>query len=288
MRILILGVTGMLGSTLFRFFSTDTSMNVFGTMRSIDGMRYFPPNLQSALIPNVNFDMETGLLNAFSIARPDIVINCVGIIKQQLNAKSHLESLAINAVLPHRLAKYCAMLDARLIHFSTDCVFSGQKGEYLESDIPDASDLYGRTKLLGEVDCSKTITLRTSIIGHELDSSRSLIDWFLNQSGAVKGFRQAIFSGLPTIEMARVIKDFVMPNEGLEGLYHLSVDPINKYDLLKLVASTYGKDICITSDDQLVINRSLNSERFRQKTGYSPRPWLKLVQEMRTDYLGAW
>jgi dTDP-4-dehydrorhamnose reductase len=285
MRVLVLGATGMLGSTLFRAFSADSNLETFGTMREASSARHFAPGLLDALIPNVHLEGETGLLTAFSLAKPNIVINCIGIIKQLPNARDHLESLAINSTLPHRLVKYCNITGARLVHFSTDCVFSGNKGQYKEDDFPDAYDLYGRTKYLGEVDYENSITLRTSIIGHELSRSKSLVDWFLSQSGEVKGFRKAIFSGLPTIEIARVIKEFVIPNHRLKGLYHLSVDPINKFDLLSLVAEIYGKNINIVPDDKLVIDRSLNSDRFRAATGFYPRPWPDLIRDMHVEYV---
>ena len=220
-----------------------------------------------------------------AVTKPDVVINCIGIIKQLPNANNHLESLAINSTLPHRLAKYCDAIGAKLVHFSTDCVFSGKQGFYKEEDFPDAYDLYGRTKFLGEVAYENSVTLRTSIIGHELDRSKSLVDWFLSQSGEVKGFSKAVFSGLPTIEVARVVKEYVIPNPNLSGLFHLSVDPINKYDLLNLVATTYGKSINIIRDDNLVIDRSLNSDRFRAATGFKPKPWPELIKDMHEDYL---
>lgn len=284
-RVLVLGATGMLGSTFFRAFSADPGLETWGTMRDWVGARHFAPALRERLIANVPVEGETGLLAAFDRARPDIVINCVGITKQLPNANDHLESLAINSSLPHRLAKYCGMTGARLVHFSTDCVFSGNKGGYTEDDFPDAYDLYGRTKFLGEVDYKNAITLRTSIIGHELASAKSLVDWFLSQTGEVKGYSKAVFSGLPTIEVARVVRDLVMPKPDLHGLYHLSVDPITKYDLLSLVAKTYGKDITITPYDKLVIDRSLNSNRFRAVTGFTPKPWPELIRAMRAEHL---
>jgi len=284
-RVLVLGASGMLGSTLFRAFSRDPEFQTYGSIREPSSKRNFEPELHDALVPNVHLDGESGLLNAFAVAKPDVVINCIGIIKQLPNANDHLESLAINATLPHRLAKYCDATDSRLVHFSTDCVFSGKQGNYREEDFPDAYDLYGRTKFLGEVAYENSLTLRTSIIGHELNRSKSLVDWFLSQSGEVKGFTKAVFSGLPTIEVARVVKEYVIPNPRLSGLYHLSVDPINKYDLLNLVATTYGKTIKITADDKLVIDRSLNSDQLRAATGYKPKTWLELIKDMYEEYL---
>lgn len=283
LRILVLGATGMLGSTIFRAFSEADSFETFGTIRNPDGVGHFAPKHREGIIPRVAVEREADILRALSESRPDIVVNCVGIIKQLPDSSDNLECLAVNSVLPHRLAGYCAAIGARLIHFSTDCVFSGASGNYVESDFADANDLYGRTKYLGELDHPCAVTLRTSIIGHELTSSHSLIDWFLNQRDMVKGYRKAIFSGLPAIEIANVLKNFVIPDPELQGLYHLSVDPICKYDLLNLVADVYGKRISIIADNEVAIDRSLNSDRFRDRTGFARKPWAQLVQEMYHD-----
>lgn len=285
LRVLVLGATGMLGSTFFRVFSADHTIETFATSRAPDGAKHFAPEHRKAVILNIDLESEIGLLEAFSAAKPDVVINCVGIIKQLPQAHDHLGSLAINSMLPHRLAKYCGTVGARLVHFSTDCVFSGGKGQYTENDFSDAYDLYGRTKFLGEVDYGNAITLRTSIIGHELASARSLVDWFLQQSGQVKGFRNAIFSGLPTVEVARVVREFVIPNKTLRGLYHLAVEPINKNELLRLIAQTYSKEISIIPDDKVVIDRSLNAEKFQTATGFIAKSWPELVRTMHEDYL---
>lgn len=286
-RMLVLGATGMLGSTLYRYFSALPEFETFGTIRDGAAMRHFVPDLHRGLLANINLESDAGLLGAFYQVRPDIVINCVGIIKQLPNANDYLESLSINAMLPHRIARFASLVGARLVHFSTDCVFSGKTGLYTESSFPDAYDVYGRTKFLGEVDYVDAITLRTSIIGHELSSKKSLIDWFLSQEGEVKGFTEAVFSGLPTIEIARVVKEYVLPNPELHGLYHLSVDPIDKYALLQLVADVYKKDILITPDDQLTIDRSLDSQRFRAATGFMPKRWSDLVCDMHHDFMEA-
>ena len=277
----------MLGSTFLRAFSSDPNFFTFGTMRGDSIAVNFAPEFHGNLIPNIHLVGESGLLSAFSIAKPDVVINCIGIIKQLPYSNDHLNSLAINSTLPHRLAQYCNAFGARLVHFSTDCVFSGKQGQYKEDDFPDASDLYGRTKYLGEVSYENTLTLRTSIIGHEICRAKSLVDWFLGQTGEVKGFSKAVFSGLPTIEIARVVKELVIPNQDLSGLYHLSVDPINKLDLLRLVAEIYGKVIKIIPDEDLVIDRSLNSDRFRAATGFEPRPWPHLIKDMHGSYMST-
>ena len=284
-NILILGISGMLGSTLFRTISSYENYEVYGSVRSNLAIKKFNKKLHGKIISDINLSDETHIMKVFSISKPDIVINCVGIIKQLPLSDDYLESLSINSVLPHKIAKYCHDHNSRLIHFSTDCVFSGDKGNYYEIDIPDSKDLYGRSKLLGEVQDEDCITLRTSIIGHELGTQISLLEWFLNQQKKVKGYRGAIFSGLPTIEVANVLTKYVIPNPKLKGLYHLSVDPINKFELLKLISEVYQKNIEIIPFDDIRIDRSLNSDRFKNATGYKPKNWPELIKEMRLDFL---
>lgn len=284
MRVLVLGVTGMLGHDVFKVLHESTALEVWGTLRSPSGLRHFDEILQTRLRSGVDVLDLDALTDALVSVRPEVVVNCVGLIKQLADANDPLATLPINAMLPHRLAKLCSLNGARLIHVSTDCVFSGHKGMYLESDLSDAEDLYGKSKYIGELhDQAHAITLRTSIIGHELGSSHALVDWFLSQQGRVKGYRKAIFSGLPTVELARVIRDYVIPAPQLHGLYHVSVDPIDKYSLLSLVADVYGKDIEIVPDDQLAIDRSLDSTRFRHDAGYTPPAWRVLVEQMRNQ-----
>ncbi|MFM8331419.1 MAG: dTDP-4-dehydrorhamnose reductase family protein, partial [Candidatus Methylumidiphilus sp.] len=185
-----------------------------------------------------------------------------------------------NSLLPHRLATLCSIAGARLIHISTDCVFSGDRGGYTEDDPSDARDVYGKTKFLGEVTDSHTITLRTSIIGHELQTTHGLVEWFLSQERQCKGYTKAIFSGLPTVVLARIISDIVISRPDLSGVYHLAARPISKYELLNLIAAVYGKEIEIIPDDQFVVDRSLSAERFRVATGYVAPDWANLVKLM--------
>ena len=284
MNILVLGVTGMLGSAVFKYFSDHSSHRVFGTLRANAGRGHFPNVLAERLLSGVDVLDQDSLAKAFISAKPDVVINCVGLIKQLADAKNPLTALPINALLPHRLAALCEVAGARLVHISTDCVFSGEKGMYREEDVSDCTDLYGKSKYIGELhDLPSAVTLRTSIIGHELGSSASLVDWFLSQQGQVKGFTKAVFSGLPTVELARVILEHVIPDASLHGLYHVSVAPIDKYTLLKEVADVYGKDIEIVPDDQLVIDRSLDSSKFRETVGYVPPSWRELIEFMHSQ-----
>jgi dTDP-4-dehydrorhamnose reductase len=278
--ILVLGASGMLGNAVLRLFSQTSGVRVLGTIRSSRAARLLPAELQSCLVAGIDVEQFDSLARAMAQTRPDVVVNCIGVVKQLAEADDPLTALPINSLLPHRLARLCEIGGARLIHVSTDCVFSGAKGNYVEADFPDADDLYGRSKYLGEVDYPHAITLRTSIIGHELDGARSLLCWFLAQGNTVRGFTKAVFSGLPTVELARVIRDFVLPKPELHGLYHVSAEPISKYELLQLVAQVYGKRLTIEPSDQLVIDRSLDSLRFRTATGYTPPAWPELVRTM--------
>ncbi|MCC8418264.1 MAG: NAD(P)-dependent oxidoreductase [Rickettsia endosymbiont of Glossina mortisans submortisans] len=280
MKILILGVTGMLGNSMFRFLSQDSKFDVCATARNNSARSYFSKDLSDKLITNVDVENHDSLVEVFNKAKPEIVINCIGLVKQLADANDPLKALPINSLLPHRLANLCKLANSRLIHISTDCVFSGKKGNYKESDFPDCYDLYGRSKFLGEVDYPHAITLRTSIIGHELAGNRSLINWFLSAEGQVKGFEKAIYSGFPTVELSRIIRDFVLPNKELYGLYHVASKPINKLELLKLVAKIYNEEIDIIPSDELVIDRSLDATRFNEVTGYTPPDWRELVKRM--------
>lgn len=271
----------MLGSAVIKLLRARADWQVFGTVRSENAKTLFMSDIAECLSFGVDVEQNDSLIEVFSRIRPNVVINCVGLVKQLVVAEDPLQAIPINAILPHRLARLCKLAGARLVHISTDCVFSGDKGLYTEADAADATDLYGRSKYLGEVDYPHAITLRTSIIGHELEGARSLLGWFLAQTGSVKGYRRAIFSGLPTVEVARVIRDYVIPHPELHGLYHVSAAPISKFDLLTLVAQIYGKTIEIVADDQLVIDRSLDSTQFRLATGFSPKPWAELISSMR-------
>ncbi len=279
-KVLVLGASGMLGHAVLRVFVQSPGWQAFGSLRSPAAARLLPTDLQGNLVPGVDVENPDSLLRAFAVVRPDLVVNCIGVVKQLAEAEDPLTAIPLNSVLPHRLARMCEVAGARLVHMSTDCVFSGRKGMYTEGDAADASDLYGRSKYLGEVDYPHAVTLRTSIIGHELEGARSLVGWFLAQRGTVKGFRRAIFSGLPTVEMARIIRDHVAPNPDLRGVYHVSGDPISKFDLLSLVAQAYGKETDIQPDDALAIDRSLDSTRFRKATGFRAAPWTELVARM--------
>ena len=280
MRILILGVTGMLGHTLFKILNQSTVHEIQGTYRSINSnipLWYKNNKNLTAGVNVLDIDLIKNLMNNY---KPNVVINCVGLIKQLDAIDDPLVAIPINSLFPHQLYNICEDLNARLIHISTDCVFSGRVGGYRESDNPDPSDLYGKSKLLGEINNKNAVTIRTSIIGHELNEKLSLLEWFLCQKIMVKGYAMAFFSGLTTVELSRVILDKILPKPDIAGLYHLASHKISKFELLKIIANVYEKEIDIIENSSVVIDRSLNSDLFNSTFNYQPPSWPKLVQDM--------
>jgi dTDP-4-dehydrorhamnose reductase len=283
MKVLILGASGMLGSAVMRTLSEKADLEVFGTLRSAGAARFFSPKIVEHLIAGCDVENHDALVSVFQRIKPDVVINCIGLIKQVADVEEPLLALPINSLLPHRLAALCALRKARLIHISTDCVFNGSRGGYTEEDLSDATDLYGKSKYIGEVYAPHAVTLRTSIIGHELQSAHGLIEWFLLQKKQCNGYNRAVFSGLPTVALAQLIRDVVIPRPDLSGLYHVAAKPISKFDLLTLIAKIYGKSIAIIPDDHLVIDRSLNADKLRRDTGFVAPDWPDLIQLMHTS-----
>ncbi|MBI5890602.1 MAG: SDR family oxidoreductase [Nitrosomonadales bacterium] len=280
MKVLVLGASGMIGSTVLRVLSEKDDWQVFGTVRNGNARRFFPERIAGSLLDAVDVEYPDALVKVLDEIRPDVVINCAGLTKHKPKAEDPLVSIPINTLMPHRIAGLCKLIGARFVHVSTDCVFSGDKGGYAEDDFADARDVYGKSKALGEVAYPHAITLRTSTIGHELQSKYGLLDWFLSQEGRCKGYNRAVFSGLPTVIFAQVIRDVVIPHNELSGLYHVAAKPINKFELLKLISKVYGKQIDIIPDSDLVIDRSLNADRFREATGYEAPDWEEMIKLM--------
>ncbi len=283
MNILILGATGMLGHKLMQELSGK--FDVVGTVRG-NATKYAanPIIAQMPLHGDVQAESFDSVIGALASIRPDVIINCIGIIKQRPSAKSPLPSIAINALFPHRLAMLCKAMGTRLIHIGTDCVFSGRKGNYTEDDIPDAEDLYGRTKLLGEVAYPGSLTIRTSIIGRELFSKLGLIEWFMSKRGGnVQGFAGAIYTGFTTQAMASIIGEIIEKHPDLCGLWHVSSDPISKYDLLNLVNHKFKLGIVVEKNTEFSCDRSLDSTRFRSFTGFMPPTWEEMITQMADD-----
>lgn len=280
MKVLVIGASGMIGSTVLRVLSENNDWEVFGTVRDESVKRFFSKSIVERLNTSVDVEYQDSLVRVLDQIRPDVVVNCAGLTKHKPEAEDPLVSIPINTLMPHRLAGLCKLIGARLIHISTDCVFSGEKGGYVEDDFADARDVYGKSKALGELNYQHTVTLRTSTIGHELQSQFGLLDWFLLQEGRCKGYTRAIFSGLPTVVFAQVVRDVVIPHKELSGLYHVAAKPIAKYDLLKLIADVYTKSIEIVPDDNFVIDRSLDAKRFQLATDYVAPEWPELIKLM--------
>jgi dTDP-4-dehydrorhamnose reductase len=286
MRVLILGGGGMLGHKLYQTLSlrAETSVTVRRSARSYERFELFP---RSSVIEGIDVLNPDHLHRAIAAARPTAVINCVGIIKQLKEAHDPIPSISVNSLLPHRLAALSAAAGARFVHISTDCVFSGAGGPYDESSRPDAADLYGRSKLLGETDEKQSpnaITIRTSIIGREIETSSGLVEWFLAQrGGSVRGYKNAQFTGFTTLQLSRIIADILFDHAEMRGLWQVSSDSISKFDLLGLINRSYGLGTRIDPDVDFHCDRRLDSTRFREATGFRPLPWPEMIEEMRHD-----
>lgn len=284
-KILVLGGGGMLGHKMYQVLRQHHTVAV--TFRS------FTPALAATglfdaadVIEGVDAFSLPSVEAAIERTAPDVVVNCIGVIKQLKEAHDPVQTIQINSLFPHLVARICAKTGARFIHISTDCVFSGSRGSYTEQDVADAYDLYGRTKYLGEVNTPTALTVRTSIIGHELFSRLSLVDWFLgNDGGSVKGYRKAIYTGLPTVELVREIKRIIESFPEIHGLYQVSSPPINKFDLLTIIAEAYGVKISIDPHDAFVNDKSLNCARYSEATGYTMKDWKAMVAAMHDDYV---
>lgn len=282
-RLLILGGAGMLGHKLWQQLHREyeTWITLRADFAAYDRYRLFE---ERRTIAGVDADEFDNVVRAFDVSKPEVVVNAIGVVKQLPAARDPIVSISINSLFPHRLATLCSAAGARLIHVGTDCVFSGQKGMYTEDDPPDADDLYGRSKCLGEVVESGHLTLRTSIIGREMNSRNGLVEWFLSNRGQrVKGFRRAIFSGLTTVAFADVVGTVIRNHPDLRGLYHVSSDPIDKYSLLELMRTAFRAPVDIEPADDVTVDRSLDSTRFRRATGWSPAPWTESIQGMAID-----
>lgn len=282
-KVLILGGAGMLGHKLWQVLNEQFDVHV--TFRQ----SFRPDNRDgifdaSKVLSNVVVQDFDSVVRAVAAVQPSVVVNCIGIVKQDAAAKDALTCILVNALLPHRLAQLCHASGTRLIHISTDCVFSGRKGNYGESDVPDAEEMYGRTKLLGEVTDGDCLTLRTSMIGRELNGSQGLLEWFFSQEGkSVRGYKRAMFSGFTTKALAEIIAGIIAEQPHLRGLWHVASDPISKFDLLALVREVVGLNIQIEPEEQFECDRSLNGDKFQQATGFKPPAWPDMIQQLRLD-----
>jgi len=273
-RILLLGASGLVGSAFQEVFNEYSNFNVTSIVRHPSDVFFSSSKHNVKIIPDIVEDES--LRSIFLVIQPEVVINCIGIIKSGASKKM----TQINELFPHKLYKECMLFNARLIHISTDCVFSGVDGNYSENDVPSPIDEYGASKLNGEVYGSNAVTIRTSFIGHEYKSSNGLLEWFLSQKDSCTGYNNAIFSGFPSIIFAKIIIDHVISNNSITGLYHVSSQPISKFALLKIIAEVYKKKIKIEKDESFVINRSLDSSKFKSLTEFSALDWEASIKLM--------
>jgi dTDP-4-dehydrorhamnose reductase len=275
-RVLILGATGMLGHEAARVLGRD--LTVISAVRDTNRARR-----HGVVGELTSFDARTEEPDLLiERVRPDAVLNAIGLVKQLPEGQSPSSAIRLNALFPHELALACVARGVRLVHVSTDCVFSGElatPARYTEADVPDARDVYGRTKLLGEVD-APALTLRTSIIGWELDRGTGLLEWLAsNRGGEVAGFRGARFSGLTTYELSRVVHSILLEHRDLSGLWHVASEPIDKYELLLCLREALGIDCRISPSDHPIVNRALDPSRFERATGYRAPMWQNLAQD---------
>jgi len=282
MRILILGGNGMLGHQLFRFLLKhhEVRSTIRQDLSLFEKFKFIKP---SNTYPNIdvrNLEQLNAILEDF---RPHAVVNAVGIVKQLKEANQHIPCIEINSLFPHRLANMCKNIGARLLHLSTDCVFSGNKGNYVESDVSDAEDLYGRTKFLGEVAESHCLTLRTSIIGRELTRKKNLLEWFLAQQESVKGYKRVIFNGFTTLELSCIIENILTYYPDKNGIYHVSSAPISKFNLLNIIKDKLDLSIKVIPDEEILCDRSLDSTKYRKEFEYTPPEWERMIEELHQD-----
>ncbi|MBI5943847.1 MAG: SDR family oxidoreductase [Chloroflexi bacterium] len=285
MRLLVLGATGMLGHRICRLLGER--FEVWGAIRGeMHGFERYNFISQKQIIEHVDAQNLSTFRNALELVKPDAVINGIGIVKQRDEAKQAVPSIHVNALFPHQLADLCADNGVRVLQISTDCVFSGARGNYTEIDTPDPIDLYGRTKLLGELNRPGTLTLRTSIIGWQLNTYSSLLGWLASQRGhRIKGYRHAIYSGFSTTVLSNLIGDILETRKDLTGLYHVSSAPISKFDLLTRLRDALGwTDITINPDDQFYCDRSLVGTRFSKITGWMPPSWDEMIEGLASEW----
>lgn len=285
-RVLVVGASGMLGHQVCQQLLRRSHEVVGVTRRPEPALARLLPEL--AVRTGVDVLDEGSLERVVRETRSEFIINAVGLVKQSSSASDKFLSTAINAWLPHRLSRLCRQAGARLLHVSTDCVFDGSRGRYTEEDPSDAKDLYGKSKWMGELDPEDptAVTFRTSIIGRELKlPGHGLIEWFLAQSGKpIKGFARAIYTGLTTIEISRVLALAIEKQPRLHGLYHVASEPITKFELLTLVKKYSGVPVNIQRDEDFFCDRSLIMKPFRAATDYTPPSWPAMVEEMCKDF----
>lgn len=283
---LILGASGMIGHRMWA--TLGERHEAIGVLRrhELGALSMIPGIATKKTFFGVEFQDLSRLTKIVSDTKPDIVLNCVGIVKQLKDSSDHMKSIALNALFPHQLAKVCADNNARMIQFSSDCVFDGLKGNYTETDFPNAQDLYGRSKAMGEVDyLTNVVTMRTSSIGREVFPHGGLVEWFLsNEEKKITGYKQAIYSGFPTQRLGSIISDYIIPNKELSGVIHVAGTPIDKFSLLSMIKDHFKLNIDLLVNEQVKVERGLNFDNFSKLTGFKSPSWKEMMKDLEVDF----
>jgi dTDP-4-dehydrorhamnose reductase len=285
MRLLILGGTGMLGHNLWKYFSgryPDTYTTIRQSCKSYETGGIFNSN---RVIDSVDASDFLELKGVMKCIQPDFILNCIGVTKRREEVSEAIRTITLNALLPHKLGEWGKNNSAKVINFSTDCVFDGVHGNYTEKSPTNATDLYGKTKALGEIQGNNALTLRSSFIGTELVAGTELLEWFLSQIGIVQGFKNAIYSGFTTLELSRIVENIVVHYPEVNGIYNISSDPISKFDLLMLIRDKMLLDVDIIPNETFRCNRSLDSTKFRKEFNYTPPTWGAMIDELSKHIL---
>jgi dTDP-4-dehydrorhamnose reductase len=286
LKILVLGASGMIGHRMWATLSQNHE--VFGTLRrtELGPLAQIPGIPKDLALFGVDAYAMPTVEKALDIVRPQVVLNCIGIVKQLKDSQNYLKSLTLNTLFPHQLAMTCAARDVRMIQFSSDCVFDGLKGQYIENDFPNATDLYGRSKALGEVGHLKNVlTMRTSSIGREVFPHGGLLEWFLsNQGKAITGYSKAIYSGFPTHRLAKIISDHLLPKPELHGILHIASLPVDKLTLLLMIKEHFNLKIDIGENNTVLVERSLNCDLFQKAAHYKPLAWKDMLTDLEVDF----
>ncbi len=286
MKALILGGEGMLGHKMFQTLRNrrwDVGCSILGSLAEPFYSRIDLFH-EAAALERVNAMDLPALGCRLADLQPEFIVNCIGIVKQREESKSAIPSIVLNSLLPHKLAEFAGAWGGRIIHFSTDCVFSGRKGQYTEEDPSDAEDLYGKSKHLGEVAAKNALTLRTSIIGRELAQFKSLLEWFLAQRGkTIKGFAKVIYSGVTTNYLSELVGRIIEERPDLNGVYQVAGPPISKHELLCRLKDAYGLDVEIQPYDGESSDRSMIGDKFIRATGFDRPSWPDLISQLVND-----
>lgn len=277
-KILILGVNGLLGNRVFLNLSKNKKLNIYGLARKKSLNKSFSAK---KIIYGVDVSDFKKLRNTIKLLKPDVILNCVGVINKKIKSIKEAKVIKINSLLPHYLDNLSAQFKFKLIHISTDCIFKGNKNFYNENSLSDVDNLYGLSKSAGEINNNRSLTIRTSIIGHELNSQNGLVDWFLSQK-TVFGFANVIYSGMTTNELSKIIENCIL-RYNLRGLYQVSSAPISKFDLLKLINNIYNSNINIKKNISIKKKLVLKSDRFKKETKYRVSSWEKQIIVMKNE-----